>query len=229
MLRETSQFGTLPPGSPFPLAEGSGYSPAGIRVMGVLMSSVTSPAPTQWVLPFALSRFQTFRPGAPPLPRPAAAVPPSRVPWSVLPRNGGDGTPGPCNGGPGPPTPSLGPVATPGRADVGAPREARALRPRNQPRPGACQSPAEPGREGAVGGRTSGQAAGYPEPEPEQGRAALGAAQGGAGRGAAARYSPAPGLCIQGPGPSERGAHGGAGGWGAGLTSPQSPEAAERL
>lgn len=57
----------------------------------------------------------------------------------------------------------------------------RALRPRNQPRPGACQSPAEPGWEGAVGGRTSGRAAGYPEPEPEQGRAALGAAQGGAG------------------------------------------------
>lgn len=102
------------------------------------------------------SRFQTFRPGAPPPPGAAAAVPPPPVPRSVLPRNGGEGTPGPSIGGPGPPTPSLGPVAAPGRADVGAQREARALRPRNQPRPGAGPSPAEPGGAGAAGGPHAG-------------------------------------------------------------------------
>lgn len=128
---------------------------------------------------------------------------------------------------------------------MGAPREARALRPRNQPRPGACLSPAGPGGTGTVGGTEGGVGGagragpgsrGHTEPkpelEPEPGRAALGAARRAGragGRGAAAPYSPAPGLCIQGPGPSERGAHGGAGGWGAGLTSPRSPEAAERL
>lgn len=65
---------------------------------------------------------------------------------------------------------------------------------------------------------------------PSSGGRCWGARRAGrAGRGAAARYSPEPGLCIQGPGPSERGAHGEAGGWGAGLTSPKSPEAAEQL
>ncbi|XP_059538660.1 coiled-coil domain-containing protein 86-like [Myotis daubentonii] len=102
------------------------------------------------------SRFQTFRPGAPPPPGAAVAVPPSPVPRSVLPRNGGEGTPGLSIGGPGPPTPSLGPVAAPGRADVGAQREARALRPRNQPRLGAGPSPAEPDtRPGRTSARTS--------------------------------------------------------------------------
>lgn len=118
--------------------------------MGALMSGAKSPAPTQWVLPFAL-RFPTFRSGAPPPPGAAAAVPHSRVPRSVLPANGGDGTPGPRTGGPGPPTPSLGPVAAPRLADVGAPLEARILRPRNQPGPGACQSPAETGGAGTGG------------------------------------------------------------------------------
>lgn len=121
------------------------------------------------------------------------------------------------------------------------PRGGRMWAPRGRPEPsgpgtgpgrGACQSPRGAGPPGAVGGRTPGRARGPrgaragagagAGAEPEPGRAALGAARraGRAGRGAAAPYSPAPGLCIQGPGPSERGAHGGAGGWGAGLTSP---------
>lgn len=136
--------------------------------MGALMSSAKSPAPTQWVLPFALSRFQTFRPGAPPPPGAAAAVPPSPVRRSVLPGLRGDGTPGLRASGPGPPTPSLGPVAAPGRADVGAPREARALRPRNRLRPGGLpEPPRSRARRARSGGALQAGPAGRAEPEPE--------------------------------------------------------------
>lgn len=164
VLGETSQPRTLHPGGHLAPAEGSGQGPAGIRGMGCPAPPARPQLRGSCPLP---SRFQTFRPGAPPPPGAAVAVPPSPVPRSVLPRNGGEGTPGLSIGGPGPPTPSLGPVAAPGRADVGAQREARALRPRNQPRLGACPSPAEPGGAGAAGGRTRGRAAGSPEPNPE--------------------------------------------------------------
>lgn len=180
------------------------------------------------------SRFQTFRSGAPPPPGAAVAIPPSPVPRSVLPRNGGEGTPGLSIGTLGPPTPSLGPVAAPGRADVGAPREARALRPRNQPRPGACPSPAEPGGAGAAGGRTRDRAAGSPEPkpepEPEPGGRNGGTAQGGAGgAGGGCPVLTSAGTVHPGAAALRAGGSWRAGGWGAGLTSPQSPEAAERL
>lgn len=113
----------LSPEDQFTPAEGSEYGTDRIREMGSLMSRPTSPAPTQWVLPFALTLpnlpLQSTAPswgrgGRRSLPSPPIS-PPS---------NGGDGTPGPYTGSPGPSTPSLGPVATPGRADVGAPREA---------------------------------------------------------------------------------------------------------
>lgn len=44
-----------PSGDHFPPAEGWGYGPPGIREMRLLMSNARSPAPTQWVLPFALA------------------------------------------------------------------------------------------------------------------------------------------------------------------------------
>lgn len=127
--------------------------------MRALTSSADSPAPT--LGPALCPRAS--KPSAPedrPLPGPRRPFLPPRVPESVLPGNGSDGTPGPRAGGPGPPTASLGPVAAPGRADVGAPREAGSLRPRNQPRPGACQRPAEPGGAGAVGGTQARRARG---------------------------------------------------------------------
>lgn len=136
------------------------------------MSSAKSRAPSRWVVPFALAL-----PNLPPqstapsrAPRRPSVPPPVRR--SVLRGLGGDGTAGLRAGGPGPPTPSLGPVAAPGRADVGAPREARALRPRNRPRPrrGGGDLPEPPrSREGRarLGGALQAGPAGRAEPEPE--------------------------------------------------------------
>lgn len=218
---------TLPHRDHFPQRRGR-KSPTGVRGLGALIFGAQIVAPTQRVLPFA-QRFQTFRPGAPPPPGAAAAVPPSRVPRSVLPVNGGDGTPGPRTGGPGPPTPSLGPVAAPGRADVGAPQEALNPPAPEPARAGSLPEPRGAGRRGhdRGGARRAGPAGppgaprGSRSPSPSPGGRRWVPRAGRGGRGAAAQYSPAPGLCIQGPGPSERGAHGGAGGWGAGLTSPR--------
>ena len=137
---------TLPHRDHFPQRRGR-KSPTGVRGLGALIFGAQIVAPTQRVLPFA-QRFQTFRPGAPPPPGAAAAVPPSRVPRSVLPVNGGDGTPGPRTGGPGPPTPSLGPVAAPGRADVGAPQEALNPPAPEPARAGSLPEPRGAGRRG---------------------------------------------------------------------------------
>lgn len=120
---EGSAQRNLPLGDHFTPAKGSEYGPDRTRKMGSLMSRPRSPAPTQWVLPFALT--------LPNLPPQSTAPSWGRggrhsLPSPLIspPSNRGDGTLGPYTGSPGPPTPSLGPVATPGRADVGAPREA---------------------------------------------------------------------------------------------------------
>lgn len=207
MLTDISQPNTLQ-GS-FSLATGSEEGPVRLREMGALMSSPTNPAPVLRVLPFALPL-----PNQPP--RSTASSPGlgSRL-CLPDPREEGDGTPGPCTGGPGPPTASPGPVAAPEQADVGTPQEAGVLWPRNQSR-GPASGP-EPRRVVAMERARRTRPAG-PAGDPAVAAARAGAsgagcrAQGGAGgAGAAARYSPAPGLCIQGPGPSEPGAHGGRG------------------
>lgn len=126
----------------------------------------------------------------------------------------GDGTPGPCTGGPGPPTASPGPVAARERADVGAPQEAGALRPRNQPGQRAGQSPGERARSRARGGpgqpdRPETQ----PQPEREPGRAAQGAARraGRTGRGWPPGTHPRRGCASRGRGPQSRGLMAGGG------------------
>lgn len=154
----------LPRGS---LGPGLGVAgrPCGIPEMGCPAPPARPQLSGSCPLP---SRFQTFRPGAPPPPGATAAVPPSPVPRSVPPRKGGEGTPGLSLGGPGPPTPSP--------SGLSLPRGGRMWAPGGRPEPSGPGT--SPGREPAraprsrVGrarprGRTRGRAAGRPEPTPE--------------------------------------------------------------
>lgn len=223
---------TLPHRDHFPQRRGR-KSPTGVRGLGALIFGAQIVAPTQRVLPFA-QRFQTFRPGAPPPPGAAAAVPPSRVPRSVLPVNGGDGTPGPRTGGPGPPTPSLGPVAAPGRADVGAPQEAL-----NPPAPEPARAGSLPEPRGA--GRRGHDRGGARRAGPAEPRAGAGAqaqaraggagcrAQGGADGGRQPSTHQRRGCASRGRGPQSGGLMAGRGAGAPASHPPRSPEAAERL
>lgn len=229
MLRETSQPNT-PPGVVFPGPLDLRRAFAQLREMGALRASPTNPAAVQWVLPFALP--------LPSLPPRSTASSPGLGGRPCRPdsrEEEGKGTPGPCTGGPGASHSLPGACRCPGAGGCGHPR-------RRPEFSGPGTSPGPPSgpkhrRAGAVERarrtRPAGPA-GDPAAAAAAGAGAGGAgcrAQGGAGgAGAAARYSPAPGLCIQGPGPSEPGAHGGRGA-GAPPAShpPRSPEAAERL
>lgn len=191
-----------------------------------MMSSLTNTAQVQWVLPFALPL-----PNLPPRSTAFCTGLGSR-PCLPDPREEGDGTPGPCTGGPRPPTASPRPVAAPKQADVGTPQEAGVLWPRNQlGAPERARAP--PSGRGGVrtedpGNRTSRRPSrsrcrswGGRRRVPRAGRGG----RGGGGRPVLTRA----GAVHPGAGALRAGGSWRAGGRGAGLTSPRSPEAAERL
>lgn len=111
------------------------------------------------------------------------------------------------------------------------------LRPRNQPGPGACQSPAEPGDAGTIAGAHAGLGPrGRPEPRAGAGARAQARAggagcraQGGAGGGRQPSTHQRRGCASRGRGPQSGGLMAGRGAGAPALHPPRSPEAAERL